>query len=73
VSSISGWIGRPSSPPLAFCTLAHISPPRFSCCPTEPSGPVNANGMPILIGSAAATRRTHGIARAVPVSAKVAI
>jgi hypothetical protein len=53
--------------------LAHISPPRFSCCPTEPSGPVNAKGMPILIGSAAATWRTHGMARAVPVSAKVAI
>ena len=61
VSSINNWICRPSRPPLAFCALVHSSQPRFSCWPTEPSGPVKASGAPILIGSAATARRTQGI------------
>src|SRR5437588_2783991 len=64
VSSISSWIGRPRRPPLAFCIFVHSSQPRFSCCPTEPSGPVRARGAPIFIGSAAAAlRMLQGIAK----------
>jgi len=59
VSSINNWICRPVSSPLEFWVLAHSSPPRFSCWPTEPSGPVSASGIPILIGSAAKAQRGH--------------
>ena len=65
VSANTISIGRPSSPPLAFCHLAQNSQPRFICWPTEPSGPVSAIGTPILIESRPAPpRHTAGAAAA---------